>query len=171
MNAMTRRARLLRSLPVALLLSLPVTLVGTPAAAEAACDEVVATHAPDRSEGDVEAVAITSQVLVADVDGWESVSWEVDEGADLGHVVVSGHGGDEVVEAGPTGHVGPATALTFCADADAVATSAAGAAIAEPAGARPLFGASLGAMLASLVLLLSRGSRRDVVARTSEGAA
>ena len=45
------------------------------------------------------------------------------------------------------------------------------ASLGDPDAARPLFGASLGAVLGLLVLLLSRGSRRDVVARTSEGAA
>lgn len=152
----------MRRPPVALsiaILTLPIVLLGAPAAAEHTCDDVLVTHTPDRSDGDRSAVAITSQVLVADVEGWESVTWETDDRVAVDHVIVSDRDGDHVVEGGRTGHAGPATALTFCGPA--VATSAVGATTGSQELARPLLGAAIGVVLATLVLLLSHAARRE----------
>ena len=47
------------------------------------CDGVIFRVTPNDLEGDDTAVAITSQQLDADVDGWTQVSWEVNEGTEL----------------------------------------------------------------------------------------
>lgn len=158
MNAPLRRLPVVRTLTIALL-TLPVAVLGVPAAAGSdGCDDLAVTHTPEGTDGDGSAVAITSQVLVADVDGWESVTWESRDGVEIDHVVVSDRGDDRVVEGGPTGQAGPATALTFCLDA--VATSAVGATVGDDP-TRSLLGATIGVVLATLVLLLSHGARRE----------
>ena len=49
--------------------------LGAPAALASDCDLQV-SHAPTGSQGDTAAVAITSQTLVAGVNGWERVGWQ-----------------------------------------------------------------------------------------------
>jgi hypothetical protein len=52
-----------------------VAALGAPAAVASDCDPLV-SHTPTGSDGDTAAVAITSQTLSADVEGWERVGWQ-----------------------------------------------------------------------------------------------
>ncbi len=57
--------------------------------ASGVCTPELVTHTPDGSTGVEVAVAITSQAIDQDVDGWISVSWQVSEGAQLTGLTVT----------------------------------------------------------------------------------
>lgn len=154
---------------VAAVLAATVSTAGPGAASAQAddCDELV-THAPHGSQGDVTAVAITSQVLVADVDGWDQVAWEASDGVEVAAVEITTADGKVLAEGGTSGEAGPAQSLTFCGDEVATTLAAAqrdaprdGAVAAGPRDGQelPLLGAVVGVLLAGVVLLLSHGSR------------
>lgn len=117
------------------------------------------------------AVAITSQVLVADADGWEQVTWEASDGVEVTAVEITTEDGTVRAEGGTSGEAGPAQALTFCGD-EIATTPAAAQRDATRGGALgigpfdgdelPLLGGFVGMLLAALVLLLSHGSRGSV---------
>lgn len=161
---MTRTPRILSTLGL-LAAPLLVLLAPTAATADDGCDHVLVTHSPSGSEGDTSSVAITSQVLVADVPGWETVAWEATEGVEVDQVVVENTEGTVVVDGGRSGQLGPATALTFCGDqitAGAAATEA-------PWNPLSLVGAAIGVALATVVLLLSHHARRTARGSTPAG--
>jgi hypothetical protein len=162
-----------RILQVIGLMTAPLLVLFAPAAtADVAtaptdgCERVLVTHSPTGSQGDLTSVAITSQVLVADVPGWETVAWEATDGVEVDKVLVENEQGTLTLDGSTQGQAGPATSLTFCGDA--ITASAAGAATDAPVGPLSLLGAGVGVVLAGLVLLLSHGARRS--GRRADGA-
>ncbi len=79
------------------------------------CDPLV-THAPTGSDGDVHAVAITSQALDADTPGWARVGWQAAPDTDLTEVVITRSDGTERLTEGDlsTGHAEEVLELAFC---------------------------------------------------------
>lgn len=149
------------------------------------CDTALVTHSPAGSEGDPAAVALTSQVLVADTPGWERMSWQAADGVELDEVVVTADGTTTTLPGTPTGDAGPVESITFCgtqdpgiasegatqgadADTDVVTAVSAGSPASGASstggtgfGDLGLLGATIGVGLAGVVLLLSRGARRS----------
>lgn len=163
-----RALRVLGLLAVPLLaFALPTSAAGTDggspvdggATGEDGCAEALVTHTPTGSHGDTSAVAITSQVLDAEVDGWQQVGWEANDGVEVVAVLVTGADGTDVLDGGRSGTTGPAHEVTFCGES--IATTPVGAATSgQPTATVSLLGATVGVAIATIVLLLSRGGRR-----------
>lgn len=168
--------RLRRTLGVALVPALLALLPATGAAAatdaaadDAPCEDLLVEHRPDGTDGQATAVAITSQVLVADQPGWDRAGWEAAEGVEVRTVVVTAPDGSVSERPGGTaGELGPTLAAAFCGED--VATVDVSATTLVPPFTPPtdgaglsglgLLGAAVGGVLAGLVLLASRADRR-----------
>lgn len=163
--------RLRRTLGVALVPALLALLAPAGAAAatdDAPCEDLLVEHRPDRSAGHAAAVAITSQVLVADQPGWEAAGWEAADGVEVRTVVVTAPDGSISERPGGTsGDLGPTLAAAFCGT-DITTVDASATTLAPPfapptegggIAAVGLLGAIVGGVLAGLVLLASRADR------------
>jgi hypothetical protein len=128
------RLQLLVTLAIATVLTLAILLVGSRAADAAGytaeCDPIV-TFTTSGVDGDDRAVSITSQVLVAGVDGWEHLSWQAAPGTTLDSVVVVGTDTTTVLRDGDlsNGLAEDAVEITFCRSTAAVGSEATVAAV------------------------------------------
>lgn len=101
-------------------------LLATPAAAESdPCADLLVTHAPDGSTGDLDAVAITSQALERDQPGWSRVGWAASADTSVRVVQVVGADHTRTLEAADTGSAEEALELRFCGTRDGADPSAA----------------------------------------------
>ncbi len=71
-----------------------IAALGAPAAFASDCDPLV-RYTPGDSQGDTAAVAITSQALSADVEGWERVGWQAAADTTVTRVTLVRDGGTE----------------------------------------------------------------------------
>lgn len=83
------------------------------------CAEVLVAISPDAIEGDETAVAITSQQLDADVEGWTQVSWQAADTTTLTAVTIHTNDGTTTrTDDLDTGTAQNALQLTFCGTTD-----------------------------------------------------
>ena len=129
-----RRLHLLATLAAATLLTLAMLLAGSTAADAAGygvgCDPIV-TFTTSGVDGDDRAVSITSQVLVAGVDGWEHLSWQAAPDTTVDSVIVVGADTTTVLRDGDlsTGVAEDVVEITFCRSAGAVSSETTVAAV------------------------------------------
>lgn len=129
-----RRLHLLATLAAATLLTLAMLLAGSTAADAAGygvgCDPIV-TFTTSGVDGDDRAVSITSQVLVAGVDGWEHLSWQAAPDTTVDSVIVVGADTTTVLHDGDlsTGVAEDVVEITFCRSAGAVGSETTVAAV------------------------------------------
>lgn len=127
----TDRANRRRTLVVAGLAAaaaLLATVTASPAAAADHCADHLVTHAPEGSQGDASAVAITSQAIDEDQPGWIRVSWSAAAGTEL-TAVIAQTVDEETVALAPDadGFAEDVRSLTFCGSvADQAEDDAAG---------------------------------------------
>ncbi|MFW5934088.1 MAG: hypothetical protein ACOCT8_05095 [Actinomycetota bacterium] len=112
------RANHRRTLVVAALAAaagLLAAMTASPAAAADHCADHLVTHAPEGSQGDASAVAITSQAIDEDQAGWIRVSWAAAEGTELSQVIALTVD-EETVALAPDaeGFAEDVRSLTFC---------------------------------------------------------
>jgi hypothetical protein len=159
----------------------PPSHVPTRQLEDVACADPRVVHRPDGSLGDTAAVAITSQTLERDELGWASAGWQAAPGTALTSILVATPTGVQQHPGEPSGTASAVLELAFCGthDPDGAASTgddrpgAASAARAAPVrfdrpadattGTIPgsVFGAALGLTVGAVVLLLSRGARRE----------